>query len=134
MCRIWFTSWSAAQGPRGPRRAPSGGRSCRCQETVERAMPPTWQTRARPYGLPGEGAVAWLIVSPSCALKGGCLKPSNVLTSELNCHGRLAQLCAPAAKLTVTAIERLCFHRLWAGIKERLAPGCDTGGREPELT
>src|SRR4029434_1440633 len=38
---------------------------------VERAMPHTRQTRARPYGLPVEGEVAWLIVSTSWAVKGG---------------------------------------------------------------
>src|SRR5215471_4932444 len=34
-------------------------------------MPHTRQTRAKPYGLPVEGEVAWLIVSTSCAVKGG---------------------------------------------------------------
>src|SRR5512134_2177515 len=34
-------------------------------------MPHTRQTRARPYGLPVEGAGAWLIVSTSWAVKGG---------------------------------------------------------------
>ena len=34
-------------------------------------MPHTRQTRARPYALPVEGEVAWRIVSPSWALKGG---------------------------------------------------------------
>src|SRR4029434_5385401 len=34
-------------------------------------MPHTRQIRARPYGWPVEGEVAWLIVSTSCALKGG---------------------------------------------------------------
>src|ERR671926_790812 len=35
-------------------------------------MPHARQIRARPYGLPVEGEVAWLIVSTSCARKGGC--------------------------------------------------------------
>src|SRR5919199_1145176 len=34
-------------------------------------MPHTRQTRARPYGWPVEGEVAWLIVSTSWAVKGG---------------------------------------------------------------
>src|SRR4029434_4535579 len=38
---------------------------------VERALPHTRQTRARPYGFPVEGEVAWLIVSTSWAVKGG---------------------------------------------------------------
>src|SRR5687768_15029332 len=38
---------------------------------VERATPHTRQTRARPYGFPVEGEVAWLIVSTSWAIKGG---------------------------------------------------------------
>src|SRR5262245_45095765 len=54
-----------------PRRASGAEAACRCQETVERATPHTRQTRARPYGLPVEGEVAWLIVSTSWPRKGG---------------------------------------------------------------
>jgi hypothetical protein len=62
------------------------------------------------------------------------LKPSNLLTQELNVHGRLAQLFAQAAKLTVSGIERVGFHRLLASSEKRLTPGRETGGRDAELT
>jgi hypothetical protein len=52
---------------------------------------------------------------------------------ELNFHSRLAQLFAQAAKLTITVIERMGFHRLLASSEERLTPGRETGGGEPEL-
>jgi hypothetical protein len=68
---MWATSSSSGQGPTGPRRAPGSEDACRCQETVARAMPHTRQTRARPYGLPGAGEGAWLLVSTSAAVQGG---------------------------------------------------------------
>jgi hypothetical protein len=62
------------------------------------------------------------------------LQPAHLLTQELNVHGRLAQLFAQAAKLTVMVIKRVCVYRLLAGSEERLTPGRETSGGDPELT
>jgi hypothetical protein len=53
---------------------------------------------------------------------------------QLNFHSRFAQLFAQAAKFTVTAIARGFFHRLLAGVEERLTPGRKTGSGDPEFT
>jgi hypothetical protein len=57
-----------------------------------------------------------------------------LLTQQLHCPGGFTQLFAQAANLTVTAIERLLFHRLLAGVEKRLTPRRNTGGGDPART
>src|SRR5262249_42717284 len=100
-----------------------------------------WSVRGPTHGrhAPGYTACPWRARGPGSSSRppvrerAAGLKPSNLLTQELNFHGRLAQLFAQAAKLTVTVIERLGFHRLLASREERLTPGRETGGGEPEF-
>jgi hypothetical protein len=56
-----------------------------------------------------------------------------LLTQQLNFHGRFTEFFAQTADLPVTAIKGWLFHCLLAGSEERLAPGRDPGGGEPEL-
>jgi hypothetical protein len=71
---------------------------------VERATPHTRQTRARPYGYPVEGEVAWLIVSTSWVIKGVGLQLANLFTQQLNFRGRFTQLFVQRVALRAGAL------------------------------
>ena len=79
-----------------------------------------------------DNSIGTVGVAPRATIIG--LKALHLLPQKLNVHGRFTELFAQAADFSVTAIERWCFQRLLASVEERLAPGRETGGGDPELT